>query len=266
MMKKSNPVFNTSKKDLEKVWIDLQRFQVDFAFHQELALYYQSPRWMSSERVLDAGCGNGYYAKMLSRFFPNKKFVGVDLSNELIDMAYQDNPQENFGFFVGDFFDSEGIFDAIIMRLFLQHLQNPLETLNKAKTLLQPGGCLLVIDSIDNYRYYYPDVPKFRTLFNLYRNQQHHGKRNRDVATRMADFVKDNSAWKVQLDQDIVIPSTLQGNQELFLKIYSLFIDMVQAVGEIDYSFQEVRDELTTWSEQGGYTQIGLKLLSLVRV
>lgn len=265
-MKNSNPVFNTKKTDLKTIWLDLQKFQVDFAFRQEMSLYYQSPNWISSNRILDAGCGNGYYSKLLSQVFIGKQFVGVDISPELIDTAIEDNQQENFSFIAGDFLDSKGPFDAIIMRLFLQHLQDPLEAVDKAIHLLRPGGCLLIIDSVDSCRHYYPDIPKFRDLFNLYRSQQRSVMRNRDIATHVADYVKDSQNWKVQLDQDLVISSTLQGNQELFLKVYTLFIDMVQAVGDIDYSFQEVRNEIVNWSKQGGYTQIGLKALSLIRL
>ena len=264
-MNKKNPVFNTSNKNLESIWVDLQKFQVEFAFRQELALYYQSPSWFSSETVLDAGCGNGYYIKMLNRFFPNKHFIGIDLSAEFIDLACQETIPDNFNFIVSDFFDSEGVYDTIIMRLFLQHLQEPLIALDKAKTLLRRGGCVLIVDSIDDYRHYHPDIPKFQNLFEIYRNQQHNQNKNRDIATQISDFVKDNSDWNVQVDQDIVIPSTLGNNQELFLKVYTLFVDMVQTVGDIDYPFQETRDEITAWNEKGGYTQIGLKLLSIVR-
>ena len=264
-MKKTNPVFNTSSKNLESIWADFQKFQVEFAFRQELALYYQSPNWISSDTVLDAGCGNGYYLRLLNGFFPNKHFVGIDSSAEFINLAHQDNLPDNFKFLVSDFFDAEGKYDTIIMRLFLQHLQEPLRALDKAKTLLHPGGCVLIVDSIDDYRYYYPDVPKFKNLFQTYRNQQHEQHKNRDIASLISNFVKDNNDWQIQVEQDIIIPSTLKNNQELFLKVYTLFIDMVQAVGDIDYPFQEVRNEIAEWSAKGGYTQIGLKLLSIVR-
>ena len=69
----------------------------------------------------------------------------------------------------------------------------------------------------------------------------------------------------IEIDQEIVIPSTLNGNQELFLKIYIEFVNMVETVGEITYPFDSVRNELSNWSANKGYTQIGLKLISLIK-
>ena len=58
------------------------------------------------------------------------------------------------------------------MRLFLQHLQDPVLAVERANEMLNREGCLLIIDSVDKYRYYNPGLPKFKELFDIYRGQQ----------------------------------------------------------------------------------------------
>ena len=71
---------------LDELWDELQILQADFAIAQELPLYYQSPEWHKSEKVLDVGCGNGHYLNLLNNYFPDKKYFGVDVSSELISI------------------------------------------------------------------------------------------------------------------------------------------------------------------------------------
>lgn len=264
-MNNTDPVFDTGKERLQEIWNEFQILQVEFAFRQELALFYQSTSWIASRRVLDAGCGNGYYLDELFKHFPDKAITGVDISHDLINNANTERKSEHLSFIVGDYLEINENFDAVIMRLFLQHLQNPIEALEKANDILSAKGCVLIIDSVDSHRYYYPDIPRFRALFDLYRDRQDAEKRDRNIASSLVDYAHKSSNWDIEINQDIVIPSTLHGNQNLFLEIYMEFVNMVEAVGEIDYPFDIVRNELTVWSGNGGYTQIGLKLLSLTK-
>ena len=264
-MKTTDPVFNTDKERLQGIWNELQILQVDFAFRQELALFHRSSSWIASKHALDAGCGNGYYLGELVKYFPGKVITGVDFSDDLINSANSKIKTEGLNFIKSDYFDIDGLYDAVIMRLFLQHLQNPIEALEKAYSMMNKNGCVLIVDSIDAHRFYYPDIPKFRVLFDLYRNQQVAEKRDRDIASSLVEHTHISNNWEIEVNQEIVIPSTLHGNQELFLKTYTGFVNRVEAVGEIDYPFDGVRRELSTWSSNGGYTQIGLRLLSLIK-
>ena len=38
-------------------------------------------------RVLDAGCGEGYYTKKLAEYFPHLQFIGQDISKEALKLA-----------------------------------------------------------------------------------------------------------------------------------------------------------------------------------
>lgn len=43
------------------------------------------------EKILDAGCGEGYYLEELQRAFPKSQFLGIDISKNAIKMAAKQN-------------------------------------------------------------------------------------------------------------------------------------------------------------------------------
>jgi tRNA G46 methylase TrmB len=48
-------------------------------------------------RVLEFGCGSGRFSTLLNQNFPGKfDYVGIDLSDELLSYASQDNPNLTF--------------------------------------------------------------------------------------------------------------------------------------------------------------------------
>ena len=62
-----DPHFGTHKRDILRIWDQMQRLQTDFAIAQELSFYYASPQWHEARTVLDIGAGNGYYLKRIFR-------------------------------------------------------------------------------------------------------------------------------------------------------------------------------------------------------
>ena len=261
-----SPSFETTSEKLEYLWDELQILQADFAFTQELSVYYQSNEWHNADKVLDVGCGNGHYLFLLSEYFPEKNYVGIDFSKELIHKAKKRDITNKFEFIVSDFFEVDDVYDVIIMRLFMQHLPDPDKILKYAEKLLKPGGSLIIIDSQDKFRHYHPAMPEFSKFFETYRSQQHSLSLDRDVVSKIPNCIEHNQQWQERVNLDIIIPSTVPGNKELFSKVYSYFIDMVEAVGNIEYNFDLVRKDIEEWSKSDGYTQIGLKLLSITRL
>src|SRR5687767_12512135 len=58
-----------------------------------------------SNIVIDIGCGSGVLLKELAPKYPLIKFIGIDFSEELIELAKKDNPF-NIEFKVADFIKS----------------------------------------------------------------------------------------------------------------------------------------------------------------
>ena len=98
--------------------------------------------------VLDCGCGTDPMLELLHDKYPDKHYVGLDLTPEMIHVAQAKN-LSNTEFLVGDSenlpFD-EGTFDAIICSNSFHHYPNPQNFFNSAYRVLRRGGRLILRD------------------------------------------------------------------------------------------------------------------------
>lgn len=101
----------------------------------------------ASGRVLDVGCGPGVLVPYLTKagLLP-KQITGTDLSPEMIRNAQEQH--RGVEFVASDFlkvFQDEDGFDGIILCSALHDMPDPLAALQKAKSLLRPGGKLVIL-------------------------------------------------------------------------------------------------------------------------
>ena len=106
------------------------------------------------QRVLDVGCGTGYFAVLLARAVgPEGLVVGIDPSPEMITYASRKAGRvRNCQFRVGT---AESLdlpaehFDVVVSSLVLHHLPEDLRmpALREMRRVLRPGGKLLVAEA-----------------------------------------------------------------------------------------------------------------------
>jgi|SRR5215467_2560424 len=105
------------------------------------------------DRVLDVGCGPGYFARMLARAAgPDGSVVGIDAAPEMAEYAsrrarrmancrFQAGAAESLPF-------DDGSFDVVVSSLVMHHLpddQRP-RAVQEMRRVLRSGGTLLVAD------------------------------------------------------------------------------------------------------------------------
>ncbi len=129
--KRVSDCFQTTRPVLFDLWDRLQTLQCKFAFQQELMLFYLSEPWLRAKKVLDIGCGNGHYLDLLFDRFPDKRYSGIDVSSELIESAERTSKIPGVQYKALNLFDCQGHYDALLMRLFLQHLPNSVAVLEE---------------------------------------------------------------------------------------------------------------------------------------
>lgn len=98
--------------------------------------------------ILDVGCGSGIMAFELSRYF--KKVIGIDISEEMLSIARKKRNAQNISYLNvnASSLDLKEKFDFIVSRNTFHHIEDILETLEKMKTLLNPGGKIAIIDVV----------------------------------------------------------------------------------------------------------------------
>jgi ubiquinone/menaquinone biosynthesis C-methylase UbiE len=107
-----------------------------------------------AQRVLDVGCGTGYFARLLAETVgPEGRVVGIDPSPAMISFASRRTGRaRNCQFLVGTAetleFPAE-YFDVVVSSLVMHHLPQDLRAaaLQEMRRVLRPGGKLLVAEA-----------------------------------------------------------------------------------------------------------------------
>lgn len=258
--------WNREYKTSNEIWVDLHRLQTDFCFAQELSAYFTCPGWLGAERVLDVGCGSGYFLRRLASVFPEKDYTGTDSNNYFIDVAQEQQMESNVQFHQKDLFELSGQYDFVVIRLVMQHLDNPQEALNAIAGLLRHNGTAFIIDAKDEARFYWPEPTEYIHFFDSFAAHQKDHGRDRNIAAKIQELVHDHPSLSYQSSHDFLIPSTIPGNQALFEETYYLVIRLLELGGEMHYDFDTVREAWQRWCRlQTKYMQVGLCYITLIR-
>ena len=97
---------------------------------------------LATPRILDVGCGSGWYTASLTKFGPT---TGIDLSAEAIGRARSRCPEATF--VAGDYYTArlaEGSFDVVVAQEVFDHVQDQPRFVARTAALLRPGGCCIV--------------------------------------------------------------------------------------------------------------------------
>lgn len=109
--------------------------------------------------VLDVGCGSGAITRGIAKYAG--RVVGIDRSEELIQLANEHNTEQNLSFIVGDImtYAPAEKFDIITTARTLQWMAGPEDVIRQLITLLKPGGLLCVLDYNHTAISWEPAVP-----------------------------------------------------------------------------------------------------------
>lgn len=113
--------------------------------------------------VVELGCGPASVVPSLLKIIDkSSKIIGIDFSSQMIDIANrkkETNCWENVKFACMDMYDytPEQKVDAVVFCLALTAMPDYKKALEKAISILKPGGQLLILDSIPLYsKWYHP--------------------------------------------------------------------------------------------------------------
>ena len=99
----------------------------------------------SSFKVLEVGCGSGYFLQYIERRFPACEIHGLDIKKSLLDFAR--NHIKRAKLFLHDAQQlpfSEGTFDIVCSIQVVDHLEDPTAFFEEARRVLRVDGLLII--------------------------------------------------------------------------------------------------------------------------
>lgn len=142
------------KKLLDKI---LQNTH-DQALRRRARLIIENLNLKGTERILDAGCGDGYYIKLLLELYPNLEVFGIDIDSVALDVAKINLEKElktkKLKIFERSITKTEfpdNFFDAAFSSEVLEHVPNHLDALMEIKRVLKNDKKYIV--TVPNYNF-----------------------------------------------------------------------------------------------------------------
>ena len=116
-------------------------------------------KWCGIEagsRVLDVGCGTGYFTRLLARGEAEAHVTGVDLEQPFIDYARKRNEAERLpvAYAQADALTlpfEDASFDIVASHTFLTVVDSPVKALREMLRVLRPGGTLASVTPMNFY-------------------------------------------------------------------------------------------------------------------
>jgi SAM-dependent methyltransferase len=98
--------------------------------------------------IADIACGVGHSSRAIARAYPRAHVDGFDSDSASIDRARAHHGNDRTRFFVQDASDPalHGAYDLVTIFQALHDMNHPVEALKTARSLLAPGGALIVAD------------------------------------------------------------------------------------------------------------------------
>ena len=126
-------------------------------------------------RVLDVGCGDGFFTAQILQRFNLKNVYGLDISSKAVDLARLKHPEIKFRQSALNHIPEEtSSVDSVTMIEVIEHLVDIEGTLKELFRVMKPGGILLITTTDFNWlkqviiamfffeKYFYPTNPHIR--------------------------------------------------------------------------------------------------------
>ena len=148
--------------------------QVELFFENELKIYKQIGM-RDGFKVIECGCGPGYLLLNLARTFPNSHFTGLEIDPYLLESFQKSIAHNNTSSIVakqGSIYETgeeDALYDLVISRLVIEHLDKPQDALAELYRILKPGGKLIIVSNDFEYHVLtHPHIPELHTMYKAY--------------------------------------------------------------------------------------------------
>lgn len=243
-------------RDRTTIYDHLLRVQAELSFGLE-QIFFQSRAWQTAKHVVDLGCGNAAFTKMLADENPEKIFTALEINEDLaalISKRYRDFPaiEPVHGTYT-DLPESFN-FDFLLLRHTTSYLTNRRDLFKWVSQHSSEGAAVLIIDADDDNFYLRPRLPIFSKGLEKFREtvDEAGGQRDvrKDINNELAEF-----GFKNVSTQRIVVHSALPNIKE---KMY-VYMCLVAEWDNGSPLLPDLAEELFSWVvDRNSYVQYGL--------
>ena len=128
--------------------------EADPAFARRAKIIFENLELSGKEKVLEVGCGRGFYLKTLKNVWPNLTVTGIDLNQEYLDMAkrfLEGMEVELIKANATKLPFKDNSFDRAIGTEILEHIPDDQGAISEMYRVLKPGGIVMITVPNKNY-------------------------------------------------------------------------------------------------------------------
>lgn len=130
-----------------KKYLKFLEYEFDPAFAKRAKLILNEVDKRRPKKVLDAGCGRGFYLRVLSSFSFIKEIHGIDINDNYLQIAKKNNTDKRVKIKNASIYKlpyQDKYFDLIICSEVLEHLKDDIKALLELKRVLKPKGIIII--------------------------------------------------------------------------------------------------------------------------
>ncbi|MFA6249983.1 MAG: methyltransferase domain-containing protein [Candidatus Shapirobacteria bacterium] len=125
----------------------------DPAYKRRAGLVLKNIGLVGREKILEVGCGRGFYVNNLAKLQPKTKIWGIDLNTRYLEQA-KNGASSNEKLLVADATQlpfKNDFFDRVIASEILEHIPDDVLALKEIFRVLKPGGIVMITVPNINY-------------------------------------------------------------------------------------------------------------------
>lgn len=135
--------------------------EIDPAFARRARIILENLDIKPGMRILEVGCGRGFYEAAVVKIYPGVKIVGVDLNEKYLEVARRAVKDDNVTFLKADATKlpfGNGEFDRIICTEVLEHIRDDERVIREIFRVLKPRGKVLITVPNKDYPFFWDPV------------------------------------------------------------------------------------------------------------
>lgn len=202
--------------------------QVDLFYKKEIELY-KKIGLRDGMRLVECGSGPGYLISNIVRDFPHCSATAVELDSFLVDQLNINsihNGRKLFEVKHASIFETglpDNHFDFAVVRLVLEHLEEPGKAISEMRRILKPGGKFVVVSNDFAYHLItYPWIPELDEMYLAYIKSRLSEGGNPFIGRQLPGFLKNGNFESVNIEI-VCVHNDLEGDKA-FLKAENINI------------------------------------------